>query len=102
MAQSLVDYLERGYPVKITELVLDFVVDNRKEPWLLEVKGVRSTTLTKLWDVGTEKEIELLVEKNNNSQLCKLCRMTFSKQEIQFFFFWLNLQKLNYFYFLQN
>lgn len=80
MAQSLVDYLEKGYPVKITELVLDFVVDGRKEPWLMEVKGVRSTTLTKLWDVGTEKEIELLVEKNNNSQLCKLCRMTFSKQ----------------------
>ena len=52
MAQSLLEYLENGYPVKITELVLDFVIDHQKQPWLLEVKAIKSTTLTKLWDIG--------------------------------------------------
>ena len=62
--------------------MLDFVIDNNKVPWLLEVKAIKSTTLTKLWDIGNDEEIELLVEKNNNSQICKLCRMMFSKQEV--------------------
>jgi len=35
MAQSLVDYLEKAYPAKIIELVLDFVVDSERQPWLL-------------------------------------------------------------------
>jgi hypothetical protein len=59
------------------------MIDERKQPWLLEVRGIRSTTLTKLWDVGTQKEMQLLVEKNNDSQMCKLCRMLFAKQEVQ-------------------
>ena len=54
MAQSLLEYLEKGFPVKITELVLDFVTDINKEPWLIEVKAIKSTTLTKLWDIGNE------------------------------------------------
>ena len=82
MAHSLIQYLQDGFPVKITELVLDFVIDNNKVPWLLEVKVIKSTTLTKLWDIGNDEEIKLLVEKNNNSQICKLCRMMFSKQEV--------------------
>ena len=59
------------------------MTDTNKEPWLLEVKAIKSTTLTKLWDIGNEEEIDLLVENNNNSQLCKFCRMNFSKQDIQ-------------------
>ena len=30
MAQSLVTYLEKGYPVKIGEVAIDFVIDQNK------------------------------------------------------------------------
>ena len=83
MAQSLADYLEKGFPVKISEIMLDFVVDKNRELWLLEMPAIRSRSLTKLWDIGNIQEIELLAEKNTNSQVCKLCRMMFSKQELE-------------------
>jgi hypothetical protein len=83
MARSLTEYLEKAYPLKITELILDFLVDENKTPWLFEMKGIRTKELTKLWDIAGLDEIELLTEKNNNSQLCRLCRMGFSKQELQ-------------------
>lgn len=83
MACSLVNYLEKGQGVKITELVLDFVVDQNKKPWLLELRVIRSRNLSKLWDICSSEEIELLTEKNNNSQNCHLCNMNFSKQQLK-------------------
>jgi hypothetical protein len=54
MAESLVDYLEKGVFVKASEIVLDFIVDEEKQPWLYEIKSIRSKTLTKLWDIGNK------------------------------------------------
>jgi hypothetical protein len=59
--------------------VLDFVIDNDKNPWLLDMRSIKSRNLTKLWDIGNLEEIQLLTEKNNNSQLCRLCGMMYSK-----------------------
>ena len=83
MAYSLVHYFEKAHPLKVTEIVLDFIIDDNKTPWLLDVAAIRSKNLTKLWDIASPEDIELLTEKHNNSQLCKLCRMNFPKQELQ-------------------
>lgn len=55
--RSLTDYLEKAYPVKITELILDFTADQDKTTWLLDVKGIKSKELTKLWDIAGTEEI---------------------------------------------
>ena len=54
MAESLIVYLEKAKGVKVYEIVLDFIIDENKLPWLSEVKSVKSKNLTKIWDVGTQ------------------------------------------------
>lgn len=54
MAESLVEYLEKGVFVKISEMVIDFIVDENKQPWLHEIKSIRSKLMTKLWDIGNQ------------------------------------------------
>ena len=34
MAESLVEYFEKGVFVKISEMVIDFIVDEHKQAWL--------------------------------------------------------------------
>jgi hypothetical protein len=60
MADSLTNYLEKGLGVRLSEIIIDFIIDQEKRTWLLDVKVVRSRTLSKLWDVGTTEEILLL------------------------------------------
>ena len=60
MASSLVRYLERAKGVKILELVIDFTIDQNKNPWFSEIKSVKSRNLTRLWDIGTPLQVEQL------------------------------------------
>ena len=82
MSASLVEYLEKGLNVRITELVIDFIIDEKKEYWLHEIKSVRSRKLEKLWDIGNGEEMELLTDKNNHSQMCKLCGVMYSRHQL--------------------
>jgi hypothetical protein len=80
MTESLVEYLEKGVFVRVSEVVLDFIVDEEKQPWFHEVKSIRSKIMTRLWDIGSREEMQLLTEKSNSSHFCKLCGMTYTRQ----------------------
>ena len=82
MSASLVEYLERGLNVRITDLVVDFIVDENKEYWLHEVRAIRSRRLEKLWDIGRGEDMELLTDKNNNSQMCRVCGVMYSRHQL--------------------
>lgn len=41
-------------------MVIDFIVDENKQPWLYEIKSIRSKLMTKLWDIGSKDELQLL------------------------------------------
>ena len=83
MAESFVEYIEKGIFVKLGEMVIDFIVDEEKQPWLYEIKSVKSKLLTKLWDIGNKEELQLLTDKCNSSHYCKLCGMTYTRQEME-------------------
>ena len=62
MTESLCDYLEEGLGIKIQEIVVDFIVDEEKVVWFAEIKSVKSVTLTKLWEVGAQQDIEKIAQ----------------------------------------
>ncbi len=62
MTESLCDYLEEGLGIKIQEIVVDFMVDQNKVVWFGEIKSVKSVTLTKLWEVGAQEEIQKIAK----------------------------------------
>ena len=39
---------------------MDFVIDDEKNPWLIDLKSIKSRNLTKLWDIGNLEELQLL------------------------------------------
>lgn len=43
--------------VVISEIVLDFIVDENKNIFFNEIKAVKSKNKTKLWEIGTEEQI---------------------------------------------
>lgn len=49
MAESLTEYLEKGLGVRIGEMILDFVVDEERVSWLLEVRSIKSRSAVRLW-----------------------------------------------------
>ncbi len=46
--------------MKTSEMVLDFIVDENKMPWLYEIKSIKNKLMTKLWDIGSKDELQLL------------------------------------------
>jgi hypothetical protein len=46
--------LEKGIFVKVSEMVVDFIVDEQKQCWLHEIKSLRNKTMIKLWDIGSK------------------------------------------------
>ena len=79
MAQSLVEFLEGLKKVKITEIVLDFTLDQNRIYWLHEVVSIKSVKLNSLWDVGTEEEIIRFGRESSNHVKCKLCGYHYGK-----------------------
>jgi hypothetical protein len=82
MAESLLNYFEKGVNIKISEMVIDFVVDKDKKIWFHDLISIKNKVATKLWDIGTSEEVALIAQQNINSTVCKLCGMTYSRHEI--------------------
>jgi hypothetical protein len=49
MAASLCEYLEHAIMIKISEIVLDFIVDDTKTIYFNDIKAVKSKEKTKMW-----------------------------------------------------
>ena len=49
MSQKLVQHLEKMYQVVINQIVIDFIVDKDKKPWIYEIKDVTMTQNSSIW-----------------------------------------------------
>jgi len=49
MAESLCDYLESALMIVISEVVLDFIVDEEKTIFFNDIKSIKSKAKTKIW-----------------------------------------------------
>ena len=49
MAASLCEYLEHALMIQISEIVMDFIVDDTKTIFFNDIKAVRSKAKTKIW-----------------------------------------------------
>jgi len=52
MTESLINYLEKAACIKITELVIDFIIDESKVAWMHEVKSIKSSNCGSIWHLA--------------------------------------------------
>ena len=76
----LVDFLESGYHVRITEIVCDFITDGDNKKYLFNVKSVR------IHQISKKLEYKLKMTKKTFNELtctiyCKLCGLIFKKDD---------------------
>ena len=75
--------MEFAYPVRVSEIVLDFVFSKDRLYFFHEIRGIRSHQLTRIWDIGDSEQILTLVQEKVNQIGCKLCGLNFRKEEIR-------------------
>ncbi len=49
MAESLCEYLEHALMIVVSEVVVDFIVDDDKVIYFNDIKSIKSKAKTKLW-----------------------------------------------------
>ena len=93
IAAKVVEFLERGYWIRIDSITFDFIRDSSGTPWLLSCKGFKLDTTVKFSKEVEVKnssmsysrrkaKLEELRDQRLSSVECKLCLLQFQAVEI--------------------
>lgn len=79
-ARNIVSFLNKGYSLRIQEIVLDFIQDQDYKLWFCGCKGFRvdpSSLTIPQWVLQSSK-----LHRISKLQKCKLCRLNYSNREL--------------------
>ena len=86
MSQTLVQYLEKNYPVRINKIVLDFITDYHGEIWIVGCRCIEQENCTYMTEflLQNQDNADCLnpIDQLTCSINCKLCGITFKKEDI--------------------